>query len=250
MINRHTRQLPAAPALPRWRRALVVTVVLAAFGVVLVACGEPDPPPPPPETTTTTTTVAPATCGAPEGSGPTAVAVMGPCPRLDADQIAFWFGLNTQVPYNATVPLATLVRLFLEEGRAEGVRGDIAFAQSIVETGWFSFPGRVPASANNFSGFGATDGTADYGVFPDARTGVRAQIQHLRRYADATATACTVPPLHNPCVDPRFAYVTPRGKAPTWNQFGNGNWATDPTYASKVLAVYTNMLGIARLSLA
>ena len=29
--------------------------------------------------------------------------------------------------------------------------------------------------------------------------------------------ACTVPPLHNACVDPRFHLVSPKGKAPTWN---------------------------------
>lgn len=258
MIFRHTSTSPGATAPARRtvapgrvRRVVALAGVVAALGLAVVACGEPDPPPPVvPVTEPTTTTTVPVTCGAPAGSDAAHVAVMGPCPRLTADQIAFWFGLNTKVPYNATVPIAELVRLFLDEGRAEGVRGDLAFAQSIVESGWFSFPGRVPASANNFSGFGATDNTADYGVFPDARTGVRAQIQHLRRYADASATACWVPPLHNPCVDPRFAYVTPAGKAPTWNQFGGGNWATDPTYASKVLGVYTSMLGIASLSLA
>lgn len=248
MLTTPTRH-GTAPAGPlRWRRAVAVVAVVAALGVLLAACGEPEPPPV--EPVTTTTTVPPATCDAPVGSGPTVVPVMGPCPRLTADLITWWFGASTRVPYNATVPVADLVRIFLEEGRAEGVRGDIAFAQSIVETGWFSFPGRVPAWANNFSGFGATDGSADYGIFPDARTGVRAQIQHLRRYADPSATSCTVPPLRNPCVDPRFSYVVPRGKAPTWNQFGSGNWATDPGYAAKVLNVYSSMLAMGGLSLA
>jgi len=155
------------PGPSRLRRLVTVAVAVVAVAGVLAACGEPDPPPPPPVTTTTTTTVAPATCDPPFGSGPSTVPVMGPCPRLDAEHIAFWFGLNSAVTYRASVPLLDLIRMFLEEGRAEGVRGDLAFAQSIVETGWFAFPGRVPPSANNFSGFGATDGTADYGVFPD-----------------------------------------------------------------------------------
>ena len=102
--------------------------------------------------------------------------------------------------------------MYLEEGQAEGVRGDIAFVQSIIETGWFSFGGRVPPDANNFSGLGATDGTSSYATFADARTGVRAQIQHLRAYADATATSCTQPPLHNDCVDPRFNLVSAEGQ--------------------------------------
>ncbi len=51
-------------------------------------------------------------------------------------------------------------------------------------------------------------------------------------YGDASAGSCTIPPLHNPCVDPRFNLVAPKGKAPTWNVMGNGNWASSTTYAS------------------
>ena len=32
---------------------------------------------------------------------------------------------------------------------------------------------------------------------------------------------------------------------PTWNLMGNGNWATDPTYASKVLVIYFDMVTFA-----
>lgn len=114
--------------------------------------------------------------------------------------------------------------------------------QSVVETGWFRFSGSVPASSNNFAGIGATDTNPAPAVFADARTGVRAQIQHLRAYADPAATTCTVPPLRNPCVDPRFALVVPKGKAPAWNQLGNGNWATASTYGATILQLYTEAL--------
>lgn len=124
----------------------------------------------------------------------------------------------------------------------EGVTGDVAFVQSVVETGWFRFNGSVPASYNNFAGIGATDTNPSPAIFPDARTGVRAQIQHLRAYADPLALTCTMPPLNNPCVDPRFALVVPKGKAPTWNQMGNGNWATAATYANSILTLYTEAL--------
>ena len=167
---------------------------------------------------------------------------MGPCSRASADEIVKWWNARTRPAYKASVPMDELVRMYIEEGEAEGVRGDIAFMQAIVETGWFSFAGRVPPSANNFSGLGATDGTLSYATFPDARTGVHAQIQHLRAYADPSATSCTVPPLHNPCVDPRFHLVSPKGKGPIWNLYGNGVWATDPTYASKVLDLYSSLL--------
>src|SRR5680860_107741 len=34
-----------------------------------------------------------------------------------------------------------MAQLYIDEGNAVGVRGDIAFCQSILETGWFSWPG-------------------------------------------------------------------------------------------------------------
>jgi len=172
------------------------------------------------------------------------VAIMGPS-RLSAAQLAAWF--NGREPglagaYRAGVPVGDLVACYLEEGAAEGVTGDVAFVQAIVETGWFRFSGLVGPGDNNFAGIGATDSGGRPAAFPDPRTGVRAQIQHLRAYADPSAYACTSPPLHNPCVDPRFALVLPKGKAPTWNALGNGNWATSPTYATSILTLYSEAL--------
>ena len=166
--------------------------------------------------------------------------IMSPS-RLTASQIVGWFHGRQPRPagsYAATEPVESLATYFIEEGAAEGVAGDVAFMQSVVETGWFRFAGMVPASSNNFAGIGATDVTPTPAMFPDARTGVRAQIQHLRAYADPAAVTCTVPPLANPCVDPRFHLVVPKGRAPTWNQMGNGNWATASTYAASILSLY------------
>lgn len=165
--------------------------------------------------------------------------------RVSGQQVSTWFNTRTPRPsgtYAATVPVDALAQLFIEEGAAEGVAGDVAFVQSIVETGWFRFSGLVPASYNNFAGIGATDTNPNPAQFVDARTGVRAQIQHLRAYADPTATACTVPPLHQACVDLRFALVVPKGRAPTWNEMGNGNWATATTYAATILQLYAELL--------
>jgi hypothetical protein len=172
------------------------------------------------------------------------LAIMG-ASRLTSSQLVSWFNGRQPRPdgaYAATVPLDQLAQVFIEEGSAEGVTGDVAFMQSIVETGWFRFNGSVPAWKNNFAGIGATDTNPAAAVFPDARTGVRAQIQHLRAYADPSAYGCTVPPLHNPCVDPRFDLVAPKGKAPTWNQMGNGNWASASGYAESILSLYDEAL--------
>jgi hypothetical protein len=145
----------------------------------------------------------------------------------------------------ATVPIDELAKLYIEEGAAEGVAGDIAFAQSIIETGWFGFSARVPPSYNNFSGLGAVDGGSGAAAFSSARIGVRAQVQHLRAYADPKVTTAN---LANPNVDPRFHLVLPKGKARTWEQFGNGIWASAPDYASKVLSVHQQIVAFAATS--
>lgn len=165
--------------------------------------------------------------------------------RLSAAQIVDW--VHTRQPrtsgtYAATVPIETLVQMFLEEGAAEGVTGDIAFVQSVIETGWFRFMGTVPPSFNNFGGIGAMDRQPAAAAFTDARTGVRAQMQHLRAYADASANRCASPPLANPCVDPRFHLVLPKGKARHWNQLGNGNWASDRRYGTSIVMLFQDAL--------
>ena len=44
-----------------------------------------------------------------------------------------------------------MIPLYISEGAVEGVRGDIAFAQSCLETGNFTFSGSaVTLSQNNF----------------------------------------------------------------------------------------------------
>jgi hypothetical protein len=178
---------------------------------------------------------------------PGSVPVMGQS-SLTSEQIAGFFWANQPAGSPClTVSIEQLTGYFVLEGNVENVRGDIAFAQSIIETGWFRYGGQVQCGQNNFGGIGATDGGAQGASFPDADTGVRAQIQHLRAYADSSATSCTVPPLHTPCVDPRFDFVSPKGKAPTWNDMGNGNWATDPNYASKVINLYNRMRSYAGL---
>jgi Mannosyl-glycoprotein endo-beta-N-acetylglucosaminidase len=163
-----------------------------------------------------------------------AVPVMGQS-DLTAEQMAGYFWAH-QPPGSPclTVSVEELTAYFAWHGNAENVRGDIAFAQSIVETGWFRYGGSVQCEQNNYGGFLGKS-------FPDGETGVRAQIQHLRAYADPSATSCSQPPLATPCADPVFSAVNPKGKAPNWNDMGNGNWAAAPDYAGKVLAVYNEM---------
>lgn len=117
-------------------------------------------------------------------------------------------------------------KLYLEEGEAEGVRADAAWCQSIKETGWFKFGGgtAVTFDQNNFCGMGVTKKGMKGNSFDTPRLGIRAQIQHLKGYA-------TSQKLVNPCVDPRYSLISPKGKAPEFEDLA-GLWAY-PGYDTK-----------------
>lgn len=134
-------------------------------------------------------------------------AIMGKA-QVTAQQMALFCRSKNSTPQLTSCSLEQLAEMFIEEGEAEGVRGDVAFAQSIHETGYFKFGGIVLPTQNNYAGIGALNGnaTGQAASFPDPRTGVRAQIQHLKAYASTEA-------LVNECVDPRFSLVA-RGVAP------------------------------------
>ena len=137
-----------------------------------------------------------------------------------------------------------MVPLYLSEGKAEGVRGDIAFAQSCLETGNFTFSGSaVTLSQNNFCGMGVTSNGMKGNSFDTPQLGIRAQVQHLKAYASTDA-------LKNACIDPRFKYVT-RGCAEyaEWlgqkeNPAGKG-WAAGAGYGGKILSILKGILGTA-----
>lgn len=137
-----------------------------------------------------------------------------------------------------------MLPLYLSEGKVEGVRGDIAFAQSCLETGNFGFSGSaVTLDQNNFCGMGVTDNGLKGNSFDTPQLGIRAQVQHLKAYA-------TAEDLVNACVDPRFKYVT-RGAAPYVEWLGSKEnpkgvgWATGAGYGAKILAILKNIVGTA-----
>lgn len=154
-------------------------------------------------------------------------------PRLSAEDLAGWFRRSAYRPRIPT-PVEDFARWFIEEGQAEGIRGDIAFAQAILETGGFANDDSV--YANNYSGIGHCD-TCDSGWrFPSPQMGVRAQIQLLKSYALAS------PRYVHPKVDPRLR--GPAGCCPTWIDLTTV-WATDPTYGPKVMLIYSDIVAYA-----
>jgi hypothetical protein len=106
--------------------------------------------------------------------------------------------------------------------------------------------GYVLASDHNYAGLGAYSGSDRYMCKETPTQGVRAQIQHLRNYADASAQP-TQASLGNP-FEPRVKYDAAafmsfsfKGDAPRWIDL-NGRWAVPgTTYGQTILGICNNI---------
>ena len=164
-------------------------------------------------------------------------AIMGAAKATAAQMQAYIRAVNAAVPQS----VIDMIPLYISEGKAEGVRGDVAFAQSCLETGNFGFAGSaVTLSQNNFCGMGVTAAGVKGNSFTSPQIGIRAQIQHLKAYASTEA-------LRQACVDPRFKYVQ-RGSAKyvEWlgqkeNPQGLG-WAAGAGYGEKILRILADVI--------
>ena len=125
--------------------------------------------------------------------------------------------------------------ILYEEAIVENLKPEVVFGQAMKETGYLQFGGDVKVEQFNFAGLGATGGVPGES-FKDVRTGIRAQVQHLKAYASKDSPK-------NEIVDTRFAYVT-RNCAPyvEWlgikeNPDGKG-WATARKYGMSLMESY------------
>ena len=171
--------------------------------------------------------------------------IVGPS-RVSSAQIAAWFRPRTRLPYRAGLPLDQLASLYISEGQLAGVRGDIAFTQSVVETAWFSFPagGKLTPEQNNFAGIGACDSCPTGLTFASVQLGIRAQMQQLRRYADPYSRSWNIgaPPVQPLWPDAAAYDVMNRthGWAPTWQSL-SGTWASSLSYAASINLLYNSL---------
>ncbi len=156
-----------------------------------------------------------------------------------AEQMAAYIrAANPSVPQS----VVNMIPLYLSEGEAENIRGDVAFAQSCLETGNFTFSGSaVTFSQNNFCGMGVTANGESGNSFDTPQLGIRAQIQHLKAYANTAK-------LKGECMDPRFALVS-RGCAPYVEYLGiqenpkGKGWAAGAGYGSKIRKILDDIRG-------
>jgi hypothetical protein len=156
--------------------------------------------------------------------------ILGPA-RLTADELSGWFATTGHVAA-LTVPLVNLAGFYQDAGVTVGVRADIAFAQAILETGYFGYPagGQVTTADNNFAGIGACDSCTSGFSFADAKTGVAAQLQLLHEYASV-----------QPVGGPLPAKAGPSGCCGTWMAL-TGVWATASNYGYAILKLYKLMV--------
>ena len=138
--------------------------------------------------------------------------------------------------------IETFCKIIKEEADAENMKADVVFIQAMLETGYLKFGGDVKISQFNFAGLGATGNGVAGNSFKDVRTGIRAQVQHLKAYANKEA-------LKSTCVDVRFSYVT-RGSAPYVEWLGiqenpnGGGWAASKNYGNDLLGLINKLKAI------
>ena len=136
--------------------------------------------------------------------------------------------------------IVTFCEMIYDEAVFENVRPEILYAQIMLETGYLQYGGDVEINQFNFGGLGATGNGVKGNSFIDVRTGIKAQVQHLKAYA-------SVEPLNaTQVVDERFKYVT-RNTAPyvEWlgikeNPTGKG-WAAAAGYGFNLMKIVNNL---------
>lgn len=152
-------------------------------------------------------------------------------PKLNSLQLtAFFMYMKPDADIEQVKRISSI---YIKESKDESINSDIAFAQMCLETGYLSFGGLVKSDMNNFCGLGAIDEEHNGIIFENEEVGIRAHIQHLKAYASKK-------PLINACVDPRYKYVMPKGKAPQLKHL-TGKWATDPEYSNKLENILYSM---------
>lgn len=153
--------------------------------------------------------------------------IIGPSVLTVSDLRSWWASTGRGQPSRLGIDIGDLIALYLSEGEAEGVRGDLALAQAVLETGHFA---NSDTAINNFAGIAHYDDAASGSAFRDPVIGVRAQIQLLKKYALGNDA-----PLANVDVSPNAGET-----ATTWGGLA-GTWASAENYWTSLSSVYEAM---------
>ncbi len=148
------------------------------------------------------------------------VSILGDTKATSIQMSQYLISINSNPKLNCSVD--ELIGYYIQEGKIEGVRADVAFAQALKETGYFRYGGIVDPNQNNYAGLGATGGDSKEkgATFESPQIGVRAHIQHLKGYASTDRPKKEI-------VDPRYKILEENsllGIAPYITDL-NGKWA-------------------------
>lgn len=163
-------------------------------------------------------------------------AILGQAVATQEQCVRYLLSVNPQPEISVTPQ--QLVSYYYQEGAKEGIRPDIAFAQALVETGYFRYGGTVSPEQNNYCGLGTTSTMVKGAYFATSELGVRAHIQHLLAYVSDVLPK-------DPIVDPRYLLVRSIYQTHTlssWHDL-NGRWAVPGnTYGQNILRVYNAII--------
>jgi N-acetylmuramoyl-L-alanine amidase len=127
---------------------------------------------------------------------------------------------------------------YIEFGRHYGVRGDMAFAQALIETDDFRFSGTDNPEQYNYCRLCAA-GAEDPGhSFPTPQSGVLAHVQHLYGHASG-APLPEGHPLTDPCHPER------KGTAKTWSALSRDRNKRENDYGGEIMSKYEEIVEFA-----
>ncbi len=131
-----------------------------------------------------------------------------------------------------------IARWYKHYGEGWRVRWDYAFFQMAIETNFLTFRrpdgrmGDVDPRQNNFAGIGTTGGGVPGDRFPDVKTGVLAQIQHLVAYS-GERLAEPVAPRTRLKQDHIIQASAALGRPVRFSDLAR-RWAVDPKYGTSI----------------
>ena len=149
---------------------------------------------------------------------------------LSQATIRAWWGTRGNARLRCSID--QLIAWYLSEGAAQGIRGDVAFAQAIQETGHFT--NTDTSARNNFAGIMHYNNAPAGLDFADPQTGIRAHIQLLEEVVNGNGAH-----LAFPKVAPNWAGP----KATTWSGL-DGHWAVPGVgYGNTIVAIWNQIAG-------
>ena len=170
---------------------------------------------------------------------PTSVVSLLGGSALSPAQLAAWYHWSGYSDLTSA-SIEQLAGWYIESGNLLGLRGDVAFAQAILETGGFTSPDAV--DFNNYAGIGHCDSCSSGWQFPSPNGGVVGQTQLLRIFATTAPEPPGAPGPVLPSLTVNQQHEA--GCCPSVESL-TGVWATDPTYGAQILGIYQQMLDFA-----